>query len=80
MSREKTCFLKSVHAEHPRKGYARSLAELLDEAVHEDLQEFPGADEDDAINVEKLRSDVAADRFGLDLSPAAGGDAGNQME
>ena len=27
-------------ADHPRKGYARSLAELLDQAVKEDTQAF----------------------------------------
>ena len=70
----------AVCAEHPRKGYARSLAELLDEAVKEDAQDWSAGDEDDAARVEKLRSDVAADRYGLDVSLAAGGDGGDEME
>ncbi|CAL5223803.1 g6374 [Coccomyxa viridis] len=71
---------RSPNLEHPRKGYARSLAQLLDEAVKEDAQDFGAGDEDDAAMVEKLRSDVAADRYGLDVSPAAGGDGGDEME
>ena len=71
--------LSVLDAEHPRKGYARSLAELLDEAVKEDVQDFGEGTEDDAAMVDKLRSDVAADRYGLDISPAAGGH-GDEME
>ena len=45
--------------------------------MKEDAQGFgTRATEDDAAMAEKLRSDVAADRYGLDVSPAAGGDGG----
>ncbi len=38
---------------HPRKGYARSLAEMLDEAVREDLGQdaYDAGDEDDSAMV-----------------------------
>ena len=48
--------------------------------MKEDARGFGAGDEDDAAMAEKLRSDVAADRYGLDVSPAAGGDGGDEME
>ena len=63
------------HAVHPRKGYARSLAEMLDEALREDLGQdaYDAGGEDDSAMVNKLRSNVSAHRYGIDISPAVGG-------
>ena len=60
------------HAVHPRKGYARSLAEMLEEAVREDLGQdaYDAGGEDDSAMVDKLRSDMSGDRYGIDISPA----------
>lgn len=55
-------------AEHPRKRLPASLEELLDEAVKEDVG-FAEGDEDDLAMIDKLRSDTAADRYGLDMGP-----------
>ena len=54
-------------AEHPRKRLPRSLEELLDEAVKSDVGKgtFDETTDDDSAMVDKLRSDVAADRSGL---------------
>lgn len=60
--------MRHVYAEHPRKRLPASLEELLDEAVKEDAG-FAEGDEDDAAMVDKLRSDTAAERYGLDIGP-----------
>ena len=54
-------------AEHPRKRLPRSLEELLDEAVKSDVGKgaFDETTDDDSTMVDKLRSDVAADRSGI---------------
>ena len=54
-------------AEHPRKRLPQSLEELLDEAVKSDVSRvaFDETTDDDSAMIDKLRSDVAADRYGI---------------
>ena len=65
-----------MHAEHQFKNMPQSLAELLDQAVKEDIgpEGFGQGSDDDATMTDKLRGDVAADRYGIDVSPVLGGD------
>ena len=61
-----------VCAEHPPKRLPSSLDELLDEAMKEDLGSinYEEGNEDDSAMIDKLRSDLSADRYGIDISPA----------
>ena len=63
-----------MRAEHQFKNMPQSLAEMLDRAVKEDLgpEGFGEGTDDDAVMIDKLRSDVAANRYGIDLSPVLG--------
>jgi len=65
-----------VHAGYQFKNLPQSLIELLDEAVKQDLgvDAFGKVSDDDAAVIDKLRSNIAADRLGINISPVLVGD------
>ena len=69
-----------MHADNQFKNLPlwQSLAELLDQAVKEDLgpEAYSKGTDDDATMIDKMRSNVhvAADRYGIDVFPVLGED------
>ena len=62
-----------LHAAHRN----RSLKELLDDAVKRDLGKemlHEAGNEQDSAMIDKLRRDVLADCYGIDLTPAVQGE------
>ena len=56
---------------------SKSLKELLDKAVKQDLgselQVHEDASEEDSAMLDKLKSDISADSYGIDIHPAIDG-------